>query len=674
MNISFVNYTTRSRVIDYAWLSFKSYVEDNYKGISKWNWNYPIHDSEASDVDQLVDRILIEDPTLVGFSVYVWNAGLSRAVARRLKELRPDIYIMFGGPYSEYKEDKEYFRVNSYIDFTCQTDGYGEVFLNELLYQIETDHNWMSVPFMVRATDTGYEQSAPFAKRSFVWPKRIFERNLDYLSTVKESGNQNIPVMTIYETHRGCPYKCSFCEWSGGINSKVSFKSTEEIIDDLTWLSTNGYLENLHLVEANFGQLDRDVQLIEMLCDMKAQHGSPKYITIYGLSKSKKKNVYQIDRLLGGAKLAYDFKISIQDLEQSVLDNIHRVDESWSKQFDEYELIRKETGVPFKAELIRGLPGSTIDNYYSAVNVFAAKKIPTQKYPWHLLPTSPAASASYMSKFKLETIDAPLEVMIADYTNALEAYVDTDSKLLIHDPRYILPSKIVVGSYSYTREEYAEMMVMDSVVNVMEIDGYLTRITQYLQKYGILHSEFYQEFYRTFRYSKHLTQLQSFILNGIILQAKEKVNGKVNIDFDYYRLEGLPWNITARGQVYINLMINLNRVAFYKAMHEWIGETFGFIDKLDDLIVWSMNYVKWIDYDPSSPVSFITQYDWTQDEEQLGPYENTPKDLVYTLEELDIDWHKYPMDKRVSQYFLKLCSLHNTNKMFQNLEVTLCQK
>lgn len=47
-------------------------------------------------VDDAVARL--EGADIVGFSVYVWNIELSLAIARRLKELRPAVRVVFGGP------------------------------------------------------------------------------------------------------------------------------------------------------------------------------------------------------------------------------------------------------------------------------------------------------------------------------------------------------------------------------------------------------------------------------------------------------------------------------------------------------------------------------------------------------------------------------------------------
>lgn len=675
MNFVYVNYTVRDNVFDYAWLSFKTYVEDNYKGSAKWNWHYPINDSHADSIDDLVNDIIKKNPTIVGFSVYIWNVGLSREVAKRVKAILPDVYILFGGPYCEYKEDPEYFKNLPFIDFTCETDGYGEPFINELLYQIETDKDWSKVPFMILPDEQlHYKNVGPsFAKRSFVWPKKIFERNEDYLKKVFAEKTPYSPVMTIYETHRGCPYACSFCEWSGGINSKVSFRPTEDIIEDLTFLAKNGYLYTLHLVEANLGQLDRDVDVIRLVCDLKRKYGLPTDVTPAGLSKSKKNNVYLIDRLLSEVGLNPEYKISIQDLDPLVLKNINRVDEPWEKQYAVYSQMREEFGSKIRADLIRGLPGSTLDKYYESAGILSKAEAFWERYTWHLLPTSPASDPAYIQKFKIDAIDAPMSPTqgAAYRAKFIGDHGFASVHGLVSDPAYAKLPKIVVATYSYSREEYVEMTVVDSIILTMETEGYLSRITKYLDSIGISHAIFYRRFYN--RIQRYLNPIQLSILKGIILQAQEKVHGKSTIDFEYYHIEGLPWDVYAKIPALLNIMININRASFYEVILNFIiGEFKIDNEKLRDVIEWSMYNVKWIDYDPTAPVSFVTKYDWTIDNSEKGLYNNTPCDQSYGQEEWPIDWHTISMKDRINKYFVMLCSLHGSKKTFTSLKVTSC--
>ena len=82
--------------------------------------------------------------------------------------------------------------------------------------------------------------------------------------------------------------------------------------------------------------------------------------------------------------------------------------------------------------------------------------------------------------------------------------------------------------------------------------------------------------------------------------------------------------------------------------------------------------MKWIDYDPENPQSFETEYDWTSKDLIKGRYINTPRDTTYSDLNHVIDWHKYDMQTRVGEYFIKLCSISGSNKMFKTIEVKSC--
>jgi radical SAM superfamily enzyme YgiQ (UPF0313 family) len=668
MNFVYVNYTVRDNVFDYAWLSFKSYIEDNYKGSTKWHWPFPINSSIALSPENLANEILSLQPKVVGFSVYVWNVGLSREVARIVKEKNPNVYVVFGGPYSEYKEDADYFRKHPYIDFTCQTDGYGEPFINELLYQIETDNDWLKVPFMVMPDQNGNAvYGEPYPKRSFEWPRKIFERNTDYISWVHKTKVPNLTVMAVYETHRGCPYGCVFCEWSGGINSKVSFKPTELVLEDIRWLIESGSTDIFQFVEANYGQIDRDVEVTEEICRLKAIHGRPYDVAFNGLSKSKKSNVYKINRLLAESGMLIDVKISIQNIDPLVLKNIDRYDEPWEKQIPEHKALQKDFDLKIRAECIRGLPGTTLESYYHEVGELAKHNMFWEKYPWYLLPTSPASNPAYLSKYKIKTIEEYADGSRHTIISADEFVNDTRG--LVGNTQFAQKPKIVIGSYSYTPSEYAEMLVSDGIVFAMETEGYLRRLTQYLSSTGVPHSEFYKRFYSQFIHGGYLTDIQFSVLKSIILQAQDKVKAKSTHDFEYFKLEGLPWQLYGKVQALVNVMININREAFYSAVHRWVIDEFGDDEKLSDLIKFCSNSVLWIDHDPTNPVSFKTDYDWTDEEPVYGPVINTPRDKTYSNKNFDIDWHHLDMKDRIAKYFLRLCAINGDDKIFKNIEV-----
>ena len=58
-------------------------------------------------------------PDVIGFSCYLWNNELSLAYARRIKSIKPETIIVFGGPHYpiQVEEQERFLRKRPEIDF-----------------------------------------------------------------------------------------------------------------------------------------------------------------------------------------------------------------------------------------------------------------------------------------------------------------------------------------------------------------------------------------------------------------------------------------------------------------------------------------------------------------------------------------------------------------------------
>ena len=83
-------------------------------------WSYCILDEQVTknyNLDgwfyyrQEMDTILsqIENPSVVGFSCFVWNWKYSKEVAKEIKKKWPDCTIVFGGWYPPFSDRSEEF-------------------------------------------------------------------------------------------------------------------------------------------------------------------------------------------------------------------------------------------------------------------------------------------------------------------------------------------------------------------------------------------------------------------------------------------------------------------------------------------------------------------------------------------------------------------------------------
>src|SRR5258706_12390865 len=72
----------------------QAYADKNARHPERYEWAMPIY--SRIPVTQAVEQL--KDADVVGFSAYVWNIRISLEIARRLKKLKPEMLIVFGGP------------------------------------------------------------------------------------------------------------------------------------------------------------------------------------------------------------------------------------------------------------------------------------------------------------------------------------------------------------------------------------------------------------------------------------------------------------------------------------------------------------------------------------------------------------------------------------------------
>src|SRR5262245_39133388 len=58
-------------------------------------------------VIDIAERILREEPRILGLGVYIWNATQSEQLVAKLKRLRPELKIIIGGPEVSYEIEQQ---------------------------------------------------------------------------------------------------------------------------------------------------------------------------------------------------------------------------------------------------------------------------------------------------------------------------------------------------------------------------------------------------------------------------------------------------------------------------------------------------------------------------------------------------------------------------------------
>jgi len=230
----------------------------------------------------------------------------------------------------------------------------------------------------------------------FVHNKKLFS------AMVNDAKKKNAPVWLPYTLTRGCPYACTFCDWNSGLGNKVSRRKNtyQQEIDLFQKLN----LKNIYLSDANVGQYDEDVDMVEYFAEKNLKENAGFRIS-GNYSKLNKKNNLKIFNIMAESGLVQQtLNFSIQDINEEILHNIDRPDVGWDVHVAMADELReKYPHLIVKTQLICGLPGQTVESWRQTMQQIVAKNILPNWFVNEPLPASPAIyDPEYQRKWNFE--------------------------------------------------------------------------------------------------------------------------------------------------------------------------------------------------------------------------------------------------------------------------------
>ena len=315
---------------------------------------------------------------LMGFSFYTWNAAEFLSLAAKLKRLLPQLLTLAGGPHVQQAED--YLGIDP-IDVIFL--GEAEVSLQEFL-DCSDPAAWRSIDGLAYLDNSNIVTTPPRARCKDL---DLFPSPLDVLELSDAKGQPKYHSIA-YETSRGCPFKCAFCEWgTGAIGSKMYQWSLQRIRQDWEKIVAAG-IKDIWLADSNFGALKQDLDKARLIVELKDRTGLPlSFATSW--SKKHSRQVQEIALLLHHKQLLPHYQLALQTLTPEALRLSHRQNMS----SNEYQPIAKsmsEQGVPIAAELIWGLPGDNLPDFernldqllatFPNINIFGYTLLPGTEF------------------------------------------------------------------------------------------------------------------------------------------------------------------------------------------------------------------------------------------------------------------------------------------------------
>lgn len=445
-------------------------IADNYS-VKRWVFRR----------DPIIDVVNdLKECAIVFFSLYVWNRRYCFEIAKRLKEINPKIVTVFGGPELPHR-DPDIFKKYPFIDTIVI--GEGEQAVKEVLLAHINKQPISRVYRAARIRDL--EIPSPYLTGLF-----------DELM----SQHPEIEWMPTLETDRGCPYKCTFCDWGGLTASKVVKFGLERVFAELEWFADKK-LPFLTMTNANFGIFkERDMLIAEKIVELSKSTGYPRGISV-SYAKNSNADIFEIVRKFQSANIQTGFILSLQTTTTNVLENIKRTNMNINDISSIADYGRK-LQMPIFTEVIMGLPGETLEtwkqNLENILNANLHNGIDT--FFLNMIENSPMMGD--IKKYDIKTFSAN------------DMFYETSDEMS-YESSTLERVEVIKSNSTLSEDQMLEVLLYTWQLIGFHIYGISDIISIYLNKsQGIGYREFYDKLNEYIKDDPYISKWRESIING----------------------------------------------------------------------------------------------------------------------------------------------------------------
>jgi len=298
-----------------------------YANMQELQENTLIQEFSINDAIQTIaEKLLDNEPDVIGIGVYIWNASEVHELLHILKKIAPHIIIILGGPEVTY----EPFRVNfDKADYIIK--GEGDIAFYQLCKKIQH----------ATKTERIIPMSAPDLK--------TIQLPYQYYS------DHDIQNRYIYvEISRGCPFACEFCLSS--MDEKVRAFDLDKVLEEFETLWQRG-ARNFKFVDRTF---NLNMKAANRILDFFLAKEPPYFAHFEVIPDHFPASLREkIQRFPHGA---LQLEIGIQTLNLEIANNISR-QLKLDKIKENIAFLENETSAHIHLDLIVGLPGESLESF-----------------------------------------------------------------------------------------------------------------------------------------------------------------------------------------------------------------------------------------------------------------------------------------------------------------------
>jgi radical SAM superfamily enzyme YgiQ (UPF0313 family) len=292
--------------------------------------------------EDIAEKILAENPRILGLGVYIWNIEESSKLVAMLKALRPDLIVVLGGPEVSYETQEQ--RIAAVADYVVT--GWGEVSFAALATQLLADERPENriIP--------GVQPPLPALASPYT-----------------EYTDEDVQKRYLYvEASRGCPFKCEFC--LSALDKTAWPFPLDPFLADLETLYARG-ARQFKFVDRTFNlKVDTSLAILDFfLGKLEAAPDDPVFVHFELIPDHLPERLKAaIQRFPPGT---LQFEIGIQTFDPTVQTRISRRQDN-ARAATNLRWLRDHCNAHLHVDLIAGLPGEDVETFARGFDTLVA--------------------------------------------------------------------------------------------------------------------------------------------------------------------------------------------------------------------------------------------------------------------------------------------------------------